>query len=96
MYKRQAYPCPDTIAGSVIFETSACVILFPVGRLQGHPAVGADNVVGSVQHVPVDDDVGIMLLYQADRARMVRLHMVDDEILDGALADKDVYKRQIL
>ena len=30
----------------------------PGRRLQGHPAGGADNVVGSVQHVPVDDDAG--------------------------------------
>ena len=36
-----------------------------------------------------------MLLYQADRARMVRLHMVDDEILDGALADNALYLAQI-
>ena len=57
-----------------------------------HHVLFARHAIKALYHaegllVAHDDDVGIMLLYQADRARMVRLHMVDDEILDGALAD---------
>lgn len=38
-----------------------------------------------------DDDVRIMLLYQTDGTRMVRLHMIDDKILNGTLTNDALY-----
>jgi len=65
-----------------------------------HHVLFARHAIKALYHaesllVAHNDDVGVMLLYQTDRARMVRLHMVDDEILDGALADDILYLAQI-
>ena len=65
-----------------------------------HHVLFARHAIKALYHaesllVAHDDDVGVMLLYQTDRTRMVRFHMVDDEILDGALADDILYLAQI-
>ena len=65
-----------------------------------HLVAFACHAVESLYHaeclaVAHDDDVGIRLLDEADGSGMVRLHVVDDEVLYGSLADDGANLAQV-